>query len=765
VAIKLADAVVYLATNSDKLKEGLNAAKETVSGAAGGMGSTFQRMATGAVVAAGAAMAAGILTVGKAAFDVSTQTRAAANDMAAALGIPIEQAEKFAQVAKRVYGNNFAESVTDAAEVVKLLNQQLQLTADNPALQKTAEQAIALRDVFDADVSQSIDAAKVLMDDLGLSSEQAFDFIAKGFQKGLNSSDDFLDTIREYTNQFGDAGFSAEQMFSILETGAKAGVLGTDKIADAIKEMTVRLNEGGDAVSEAFGQIGLSFEQVQSDVKSGNATWGDYFEQIVGGLNGIEDPILRSQAQVAIFGTMAEDLGVSFTEGLSSAKTSMADMEGAADSLNAKYKNLGDFLSATWRKVVIAVTPATDKFLELAVEAMPKVEKAIDALTPILTNLVVNVIVPLIERVAEWIIAFGNLSPAMQKIITSGGGLLAALVAIVGIAWPIISGVTAMVGVFTSLGPVVAGAGAVIAALGGPITLIIALVAALALAWKTNFLGIRDITNSAIDAIKSAWQSGTQALSDLASRAWSSIRSGTESFLSTQRSAFDSAWSAIKSAVASAFDFIKSIISGALDSVRTRVDSAISGIRSAFDSIRNSVTSAVQGIRNAFNIDWGALGRGIIDGIRNGISNGVQGIKDAATNAAKSALDAAKSALGISSPSRKARQEVGPMFTKGTELGIIDMIPQLVRNVQRAFGGILPDISATLQPGSFAQPQYATAGNPFVNQMFDQMRQVLGSLGGGGITLQQNFYGPADPAVVQAASSSGIRDALRARGL
>jgi len=764
VAIKLADAVVYLATNSDKLKDGLEAAKGAVSGAAGGMGSTFQKLATGAVVAAGAAMATGILAVGKAAFDVSTQTRAAANDMAAALGIPTEEAEKFAEVAKRVYGNNFADSVTDAAEVVKLLNQQLGLTAENPALQKTAEQAIALRDVFQVDLSKSIDGSRALMDELGLSATQSMDFIAKGFQNGLNNSDDFLDTISEYSNQFKDAGFTAEQMFSILETGSKSGVLGTDKIADAVKEMTIKLNEGGKATQEAFGAIGLSFGQVQADVRSGNATWADYFEQIVGGLNGIEDPILRSQAQVAIFGTMAEDLGVSFTEGLTSAKTSLGDMEGAADSLNAKYNNLGDFFSAMWRKVVIAVTPATDKFLELAVEAMPKISAAVDALTPILTNLVVNVIVPLIERIADWIIGFGNLSPAMQKIIVVGGGLLTALVAIVGIAGPLISGVTALVGVFTSLGPVVSGAGAVLAALGGPVTLIIAAVAALALAWKTNFLGIRDITHSAIDAIKSAWQSGTQALSTLASAAWSSIKSGAESFLSSLRSGFSSAWESIKSAASSAFEYIKSTITGAFDSIRSRAEGAINAIRDSFNSIRDRVTAAVQGIKDAFNIDWGALGRGIIDGIRNGISNGIQAIKDAATNAANAALTAAKSALGIASPSRRAHREVGAEFTHGAEDGILDMIPQLVRNVQRAFAGIVPDISGAFQPAAFAAPESPTAGNPFVNQMFDQLRSLLGNVGGG-ITLQQNFYGPAEPALVQAASSAGIRDALRARGL
>src|SRR5690606_1684169 len=112
-----------------------------------------------------------------------------------------------------------------------------------------------------------------------------------------------LDTIGEYSGLFSEAGFTAAEMFSIMETGAQGGVLGTDKIADSIKEMGIILNEGGDEVAAAFDTIGLSFGDIQQSVADGEATWADYFDDIVGGLQGIDDPLLRNQAQVAIFGT------------------------------------------------------------------------------------------------------------------------------------------------------------------------------------------------------------------------------------------------------------------------------------------------------------------------------------------------------------------------------------------------------------------------------------------------------------------------------
>lgn len=63
---------------------------------------------------------------------------------------------------------------------------------------------------------------------------------------------------------------------------------------------------------------------------------------------------------------------------------------------------------------------------------------------------------------------------------------------------------------------------------------------------------------------------------------------------------------------------------------------------------------------------------GIISGMTSGISNGLDTIKDAAVGVARDALNAAKRWLGIRSPSRKFRDEVGRPSSEGMAVGMLD---------------------------------------------------------------------------------------------
>lgn len=74
--------------------------------------------------------------------------------------------------------------------------------------------------------------------------------------------------------------------------------------------------------------------------------------------------------------------------------------------------------------------------------------------------------------------------------------------------------------------------------------------------------------------------------------------------------------------------------------------------------------------KTMLSIDWGSIGINIIKGIAKGLLGAVGTIIDAAKEAAKSALNAAKNALGIHSPSRVFESEVGKMIDLGLAAGI-----------------------------------------------------------------------------------------------
>jgi hypothetical protein len=361
-------------------KDEASGAFEAVSGKVGGLASVL-----GAGVVAGtAALGAALAGASVAALNLSNDIDVATDNVVARLGASGDAAGQFESVIKGVFANNFGESFEDIGQAVVVVNQNL---GDLPVgeLQSATEAAFSLRDAFGVEVNESVNAAQALMDEFGLSSTEAFDLIASGMQNGLNSSGDFLDSIGEYSNVFADAGFEADAMYSIMETGAASGVLGTDKVSDAIKEMTVRLAEGGDDVSNAFDAIGMDFEQISGSVAAGDEAWSDYFPNIIDGLNSIEDPLQRQRAQVAIFGTMAEDLGVSFTEGLSAGETALESMGGATASLEQQYDNWPAMWQGIKRNALLALEPLGDSLLGLAQGATPALMAAFDAMVPALT--------------------------------------------------------------------------------------------------------------------------------------------------------------------------------------------------------------------------------------------------------------------------------------------------------------------------------------------------------------------------------------------
>lgn len=104
----------------------------------------------------------------------------------------------------------------------------------------------------------------------------------------------------------------------------------------------------------------------------------------------------------------------------------------------------------------------------------------------------------------------------------------------------------------------------------------------------------------------------------------------------------------------------------------------IAGIVSMTGDIIAAAISIVKSIIDTFKeTDWPSIGDNIIDGIYNGIMRGIWKIIEAAKEAAQRAFNAAKEFLGIASPSRLFRAEVGYQISAGAALGITDGIPMM----------------------------------------------------------------------------------------
>ncbi len=140
--------------------------------------------------------------------------------------------------------------------------------------------------------------------------------------------------------------------------------------------------------------------------------------------------------------------------------------------------------------------------------------------------------------------------------------------------------------------------------------------------------------------------------------------------------------------------------------------SIINFIATSLRSVGSKVLTALKnigtGAMEAFkNISWGAVGKAVVTGIANGITGGAAAIVNAAKNAAKSALNAAKNFLGIHSPSRVFRDEVGKYMALGIGVGfeknmpVNDMNRELKDAVRKidtsALNSVLDSMTKTLQ--------------------------------------------------------------------
>ena len=144
---------------------------------------------------------------------------------------------------QEVYSAGHGDSIRDVADAMALVKQYTNET-DPSKLKEMTESGMALEEVFGTDLSESIRGADALMDNMGLTAEQAFDYIAKGAQSGLNKSGELTDNLAEYSQLWGQAGFSAEEMFSILQNGLDSGAYNLDKVNDFVKEFGNSLADG-----------------------------------------------------------------------------------------------------------------------------------------------------------------------------------------------------------------------------------------------------------------------------------------------------------------------------------------------------------------------------------------------------------------------------------------------------------------------------------------------------------------------------------------
>lgn len=141
---------------------------------------------------------------------------------------------------------------------------------------------------------------------------------------------------------------------------------------------------------------------------------------------------------------------------------------------------------------------------------------------------------------------------------------------------------------------------------------------------------------------------------------------------------------------------IGSLASGIISRIPQIIDTGIklifglaTGLIQAIPQIVSSIPQIIDAIKRAFKeVDWLEVGTNIVKGIINGIKNMASAFKTAIIELAKSALNWVKDRLGIASPSKVFRDEVGKMMALGLGIGFEKNMPfsQMNGGIDKAIG-------------------------------------------------------------------------------
>ena len=198
---------------------------------------------------------------------------------------------------------------------------------------------------------------------------------------------------------------------------------------------------------------------------------------------------------------------------------------------------------------------------------------------------------------------------------------------------------------------------------------------------QAALVAIVAIVGGLMKLVTEVWTRYGEDIKRVTSEVWDLVKVIIESVLGIIGGILDAFAALIKGDWKAFGDALKDIWSNIWTAIKTI-------LVGAKDILIAVIRGLVNAAKNAFtNVDWGSVGRAIVDGVAAGVRAGAGAIADAARSAAQAALDAAKSLLGIRSPSR-VFMELGEQTMAGFVQGILKHMDTITSVIRQTFGKV-----------------------------------------------------------------------------
>lgn len=208
------------------------------------------------------------------------------------------------------------------------------------------------------------------------------------------------------------------------------------------------------------------------------------------------------------------------------------------------------------------------------------------------------------------------------------------------------------------------------------------------------------LLNNAPQIIQQAGDMLTEWVLTIINMLPSILQSGSDMILNLLDGLVSNAPQIISQAGTMLVDFVAEIASHLPEILQKGIEiigQLLAGIIREVPNLIASIPGIIADIGSAFlDKDWAGIGWDIISGIGSGIASAADNLVDAAVSAAKDAVDAVKGWLGIASPSKLMRDQVGKYMALGMGVGFEQNVPtrDMTDSISGAIGQMQRKVSS-----------------------------------------------------------------------
>ena len=607
-----------------------------------------------------------IQDIGTKAMDAYSETENAVIKVNAYFGETGQAAEESANVIKAVYSDGVGESMDSVADAVLMVKKNLGDLSETD-LTNLTQQAITLDELYGIDMNETLRGVNSLMQQYGLTAQEAMDYIVVGTQNGLDKTNELGDNLSEYAGKFSQAGYSASEYFQLLDNGLKNGAYNLDKVNDAINEVTTRLVDG--TIGESIGSFSTKTQELFTSWQNGGATQKQVIDSIVADIGNCTNQQEALNLAALAFGTMAEDGNLKFITSLTSVGSTYDSVKGSAQGMFDATTTPMQQMESNTRKLQQALVPLGEKLAELA-------------------NAILPPLVSVITTIGGW---FERLPGPVQNFVIILGALLAAFTALT----PVIAAISVAMGALNiSMLPIIAVIAAVAAAIAGIIAIIQnwgAITQWFGELWNTICTGIGAMVDSLKAWFSNLWthlQSVWEGICNVVQTAVMLLGSIIQGAIDIITLPFQMIWENCKGIVSSVWEGIKSVVSSAIHAVSSTISSVMGAIKNVISTVWNAISSKVSSVLNAIKTTVSTIFnavKSVASSVWNGIKSVISSVVDGIKSKVSSVFNGVKSTVtsifnGIKSTATSVWNGIKDAIIKPVEAaknavkGIIDKI-------------------------------------------------------------------------------------------